>query len=172
MHAVVQTRFDIAFATQRLSEYNSAPTKSAFEGIGRIYRYLAQDVLHPLCYPCHNLDGKSIVIMHLSPGNTVNLKVSNQLTAFGDEELARCLSTCCTYVCVIIVILNVAVYMKIVKISVMQHTIDSEITAHYLAVQFLKPIRRQLRLWAYHYFCLQLITLITQQLMLSLRLEE
>jgi hypothetical protein len=143
MHAAVQTRFDIAFATQRLSEYNSAPTKSAFEGIGRIYRYLAQDVLRPLCYPRHNLDGKSIVTMHLSPNNTANLEVTNQLTAFGDTELARCLSTRRTYVCVVIVILNVAVYMKIVKTSVMQHTTDSEITTHYLAVQFLKPIRRQ-----------------------------
>jgi hypothetical protein len=77
------------------------------------------------------------------PDNSLNLEVSNQLTAFGDAELARCLATRRTYVCVVLVILNVAVYMKIVKASVMQHTTDSEITAHYLAVRFLKPIRRQ-----------------------------
>jgi hypothetical protein len=143
MHAAVQTRFDIAFATQRLSEYNSAPTKVAFEGIGRIYRYLAQDVIRPLCYPRNNLKDKSLVTMHLSPDNKMELEVSNQLTAFGDAEFARCLSSRRTYVCVVIVILNVAVYVKIVKTSVMQHTTDSEITAHYLAVRFLKPIRRQ-----------------------------
>jgi hypothetical protein len=143
MHASVQTRFDIAFATQRLSEYNSAPTKSAFEGIGRVYRYLAQDVIRPLCYPRNKLEGKSLVTMHLSPDNTMELEVSNQLTAFGDAEFARCLASRRTYVCVVIVLLNVAVYVKIVKTSVMQHTTDSEITAHYLAVRFLKPIRRQ-----------------------------
>jgi hypothetical protein len=143
MHAAVQTRFDIAFATQRLSEYNSAPTKSAFEGIGHIYRYLAQDVLRPLCYPRRPLDGKSLVTMHESPDNQMTLEVPNQLAAFGDAELARCLASRRTYVCVVIVVLNVAVYVKIVKTSVMQHTTDSEITAHYLGVRFLKPIRRQ-----------------------------
>jgi hypothetical protein len=81
--------------------------------------------------------------MHLSPDNSFNLEVSNQLTAFGDAELAHCLATRRTYVCVVLVILNDAVYMKIVKALVMQHTTDSEITAHYLAVRYLKPIHWQ-----------------------------
>jgi hypothetical protein len=122
---------------------NSALTKSAFKGIGHIYRYLVQDVIHPLCYPRNSIDGKSLVTMHLLLDNNINLEVSNQLTAFGDAELAWCLSTQCTYVCVVIVILNIAVYVNIVKASVMQHTTDSEITTHYLAVQFLKPIYQQ-----------------------------
>jgi hypothetical protein len=70
-----------------------------------------------------------------------NTEMRAQLTTFVGAELARCLANYPTYVCVVIVILNVEVYVKIPKTTVMQHATDSEITAHYcLGVLFLKPI--------------------------------
>jgi hypothetical protein len=137
-----QTRTDIAFATQRLSEYNHAPTKIAFESIIRILRYLAQDILRPIMYPRQKFTGSSTVTWYATPEQKHELKVTNVPNVFADAELARCIATRHSYYCVIITVLNVVVFFKIKKTSkVMVHTTASEMKASYDGVRHLEPIR-------------------------------
>ena len=50
------TRPDIVYSVQRLATFNNNPTALAFEGIHRIYRYLAHDIIRPLFFPCAHLE--------------------------------------------------------------------------------------------------------------------
>ena len=67
MFLCTQTRFEIGFAVQRLSEYNCGPTKPAFEAIVRILRYLAGDVLRPLVYPKKRFEGSDRITWFATP---------------------------------------------------------------------------------------------------------
>ena len=137
-----QTRTDIAFATQRLSEYNHAPTRIAFESIVRVLRYLAHDILRPIMYPRQRFSGSSTVTWYATPDQKLELKVTNVPNVFADAELARCIATRHSYYCIIITVLNVVVFFKIKKTSkVMVHTTASEMKASYEGVRHLEPVR-------------------------------
>ena len=137
-----QTRTDIAFATQRLSEYNHAPTRIAFESIVRVLRYLAHDILRPIMYPRQDFSGSSTVTWYATPENKLELKVTNVPNIFADAELARCIATRHSYYCIIVTVLNVVVFFKIKKTSkVMVHTTASEMKAAYDGVRHVEPIR-------------------------------
>jgi hypothetical protein len=98
-------------------------------------RYLAGDPLHPITYPCGNLDGSLTVSWYSTPENRVNIKVPHYPTMFADTELGRCLATCQTYYCIVITVFNVYILMKIKKTSsVMVHTTDGEMRASYAGV--------------------------------------
>ena len=142
LNYAVDTRFDIQFAVQRLSEYNCSPTAAAFQNIDRIMKYLAQDVLRPLVYPRKSLLESSKVTMMLTPDTPISLDVSHQPTLFTDAELARDLATRRSYYCIVVTILNVIVLCKIKKSSkTMIHTTDSEAQASFDGVRRLLPIR-------------------------------
>ena len=107
-HAASQTRFDIIFSTQRLAEFNNAPTSMAFECIDRHYRYLAKDVIQPLVYPKFmDMKGKSTISFQLTPTNTISLQVPNHIALFSDSEFARSLQNRCTWYCTVFTICNV-----------------------------------------------------------------
>ena len=138
-----QTRTDITFATQRLSEYNNAPTRIAFESIIRVLRYLAGDILRPVMYPRKSFSGSSTVTWYATPEQAIDLKVTHVPNVFADAELARCLATRRSYYCIIITVLNVVVFFKIKKSSkVMEHTTASEMKASYDGVRHLEPVRQ------------------------------
>ena len=138
-----QTRPDLSYPNQRLSEYNLAPTEIAFSSIVRILRYLAGDVLRPVVYPRKSFDESTKVSWFATPESSVNINVPNAPTMFADAELGRCLATQKSYFCVIITVFNVYVMIKIKKTTnVMRHTTNSEMTATYNGVNTLIPIRK------------------------------
>ena len=137
-----QTRTDIAFSTQRLSEYNHAPTRIAFESIVRVLRYLAGDIMRPIMYPRQSFEGSSKITWYATPEQKLELTVTNKPNVFADAELARCIATRHSYYCIIITVLNVVVLFKIKKTSkVMVHTTASEMKASYDGVRHVEPIR-------------------------------
>jgi hypothetical protein len=143
MHLCTQTRPDISYATQRLSEYNNAPTEISFECIVRILRYLAGDVLRPIIYPRKPFDGSTTVSWYATPDTKFEVTVPNLPCIFADAELARCIATRRSYYCVIITVFNVFILMKIKKTStIAHHTTDSEMKATYDGVRHLQPIRQ------------------------------
>ena len=62
-----QTRPDLSYTNQRLSEYNAAPTEIAFASIVRVLRYLAGDVMRPVVYPRRVFDGSTKVSWFQTP---------------------------------------------------------------------------------------------------------
>lgn len=140
--AACQTRFDIKFAVQRLSEYNNNPIALGFQSLGRIYRYLARDPLRPLVYPRVSLQGTNKVSYLVTPNNSVEMEIPNGPINFNDAELGRCLETRCSYYCTMIMVLGVAVQMKVKKsITPMTHTTDAEMKANFEGCRHLLPIR-------------------------------
>ena len=89
MFLSTQTRFDIGFAVQRLSEYNNGPTQPAFESVVRILRYLAGDILRPLTYPKRKLEGQDRITWFATPTEQYDLTVNNTPTLFFDAEFAK-----------------------------------------------------------------------------------
>ena len=137
-----QTRPDLSYTNQRLSEYNAQPTQVAFTSIVRVLRYLAGDILRPVIYPRRSFNETTSVSWFSTPTSSVNINVPNSPCMFADAELGRCLSTRKSYFCVVITIFNVYVVIKIKKTStIMRHTTDSEMTATYSGVNILNPIR-------------------------------
>ena len=142
IHLSTQTRADIAYSTQKLSEYNHAPTTVAFESLVRILRYLAGDILRPITYPRKSFDGHTKVSWFATPQTKYEVTVPNEPCLFADAELARCLATRRTYYCIIITVFNVFILIKIKKTStIMQHTTDAEMKASYDGVRHLQPVR-------------------------------
>jgi hypothetical protein len=142
IHLSTQTRPDICYATQKLSEYNNNPTDVAFESIIRLLRYLAGDILRPLVYPRKPMNGHTKVSWYATPEQKYEVTVPNTPCVFADAELARCLATRRTYYCIIITVFNVFILMKVKKTStIMQHTTDAEMKASYDGVKHLLPVR-------------------------------
>ena len=105
-------------------------------------KYLAQDVLCPLVYPCKSLLESNKITVMLTPETPISLEVPNLPSLFTDAELARDLATRQSYYCIIVTILNVVVLCKIKKSSkTMIHTTNSEAQASFDRVKQLLPIR-------------------------------
>ena len=138
-----QTRPDLSYTNQRLSEYNANPNKVVFSTIVRVLRYLAGDILRPVIYPRQPFSGSTRVSWFSTPETQQNIEVPNTPCLFADAELARCLVSRRSYHCVIITIFNVYVLIKIKKTTtVMRHTTDSEMNATYSGVNLIIPIRK------------------------------
>ena len=115
MFLSTQTRFEIGFAVQRLSEYNNNPTLIGFESIVRILRYLAGDVLRPLVYPKRGLNGNDTISWFAAPTQKHEITVKNEPSLFFDAEFARDIESRRSYFCNIITVYNVAVLFKVKK---------------------------------------------------------
>ena len=127
----------------RLSEYNSGPTKPAFESIVRILRYLAGDVLHPLIYPKRCFNGQDKMTWFATPKDKHDLQVSNTPTLFFYAEFAKDIASRHSYFCNIITVYNVAILFKVKKTtSIMHHTTDSELKGGPTGVRQLLPVRQ------------------------------
>ena len=138
-----QTRPELCYCNQRLSEYNASPTQIAFSSIVRVLRYLAGDVIRPVIYPRKSFDGCTTVSWFSTPESKFDVTVPNTPCMFADAELGRCLATRKSYFCVVVTIFNVYVILKVKKsTTVMRHTTDSEMTATYSGVNILIPIRK------------------------------
>lgn len=114
-HAACQTRWDLKFPLQKLSENNNEPTSAAFAGIDHMYRYLAYDPHRPIIYPRKSFSGSSTLSYLVTPGHTAELHIPNVPVNFNDAELARCLNTRTSYYCTIILVLGVIIQMKVKK---------------------------------------------------------
>ena len=142
IHLSTQTRPDICYATQKLSEYNNNPTKVVFESIICLLLYLAGDVLHPLVYPCKPMTGHTKVSWYATPEQKFEVTVPNVPCLFADTELTQHLATYRTYYCIIITVFNVFILMKVKKTStIMQHTADANMKASYDGFKHLLPVR-------------------------------
>ena len=143
--ASCQTRGDISYATQRLSEYNSAPTAVAFQGIGHLYRYIAGDILRPLFFPKHALKEKCYLTYFDGEKDIEGITVPNELQLYSDAELARNLADRKSYMCNVVMLLNVCILIKVQKsTTIMTHTTDSETKSTFTGIRRLLPIRRLL----------------------------
>ena len=141
VYAAIMTRFDIAYGTQRLSEFNVRPNAPAWEGITRIMRYLAGDIVRPLFYPRVPLDGKTTICAQLTPEKRDCLTLSNFLNLFTDSEYARDPATRHTYFCTNITMLGVSVHFKVKKsTSVLPETTSAEVYASFRGSKYLQPI--------------------------------
>ena len=80
MYLVTQTRFDIGFPVQKLSEYNCGPTKPAFESIVRILRYLAGDILRPIVYPKKRFDANDHITLYATSTDKHDITVPSTPT--------------------------------------------------------------------------------------------
>ena len=142
LFAAIATRFDLAFAIQRLSEYNSAPTDVSFQAITRVYRYLAGDVLRPLMYPATPLDGTGTINYITSGNDKSTFSIPNEMCVWTDAEFATDMATRASYYCVVITINGVAIDCKVKKtIKIMTNTTDSELNASYVGVKRILPFR-------------------------------
>ena len=127
-----KTAPDISYATQKLPEYNNNPTEVALELIVRVLHYLVGDVLRPLIYHIKPFDGSTTVSWYTTPDTKYEVTVLNLPCIFADAKLARCLAACRTYYCIIIIIFNAFILMKIKKIStIMHHITDDEMKVSY-----------------------------------------
>jgi hypothetical protein len=143
MFAGCLTRYDILYATQRLSEFNNHPTAVAYQEFVRILRYLAKDVIRPLMFPREPFSKSHSVSYYVTPETSMDLEISNLPTLFTDAELARDITTRRSYYCTIIVVLNVIIQMKVKKtVRIMQHTTDAELNGAFCGVRHLTPIRQ------------------------------
>ena len=143
MFLCTQTRFDIGFAVQRLSEFNSGPTQPAFEGIVRILRFLAGDVLRPLTYPKKRFNTNDHITWYATPESKYELDIPNEPSLFFDAEFAKDMASRHSYFCNIITVFNVAVLFKVKKSSsIMLHTTDSELKGGSSGVRQLLPVRQ------------------------------
>lgn len=143
--ASCQTRGDITYATQRLSEYNNAPTAVAFQGVGHMYRYIAGDILRPLFFPKGNFTDQCYLTYFDGEKDIPGITVPNELQLYSDAELARNLSDRKSYMCNVVMIMNVCIMIKVQKsTTIMTHTTDSETKATFAGVRRLLPIRRLL----------------------------
>ena len=143
MFLSTQTRFDIGFAVQRLSEFNTAPTQIGFESIVRILRFLAGDVLRPITYPKRQFDDNDKISWYATPDVKQELNIGNTPTLFFDAEFAKDMETRRSYFCNIITVFNVIVLFKVKKsTSIMHHTTDSELKGGSSGVRQLLPIRQ------------------------------
>ena len=141
--AVTWTRFDMGFSLQRLAEYNNAPTSLAFEAIGRHYRYIAGDVIRPLVYPRHDIKGTTTISYFVSPEKQIKMVLPNDLQLFTDSEFARNLADRKSYYCIVFLLLNVAIQVKVKKsTNIAGHTTDAEMKGTYSGVRRLLPLRR------------------------------
>lgn len=138
-----QTRPDLSYTNQRLSEFNTKPNKLVFTSIVRVLRYLAGDILRPVIYPRKPFSGDTRVSWFSTPEKKTDISVPNVPCLFADAELGRCLATRKSYHCVIITIFNVYVMIKIKKTTtIMRHTTDSEMNATYSGVNLILPVRK------------------------------
>ena len=143
LYLAVQTRFEIAFSVQSLSEYNNSPTEKAFEAIVHLLRYLAGDILRPLMYPKTSLSGSNKISWIATPETKYELDVPNEPTLFFDAEFAKDATTRHSYYCNIVTAFNVAILFKVKKTTtVMLHTTDAEMKGGSAGVRQLQPIRR------------------------------
>ena len=106
---LLPTRFDVGFSVQRLAEYNNSPTAVAFKAVSRHYRYLAGDIIRPLTYPRHSIQGTTTISYFVSPEKHIKMHLPNDLQLFTDSEFARNLSDRKSYYCIIFILLNVAI---------------------------------------------------------------
>lgn len=144
-HAVCGTRGDMKYALQRLSEYNNKPTAAAFEGISHLYRYIAGDLLRPLFFPAGNIEDHCRLTYFDGDKDIPPISMSNELQLYSDAELARNLSDRRSYLCNVIMLMNVCISIKMEKSStIMTHTTDSETKATFTGIRRLLPIRRLL----------------------------
>ena len=143
MYLSTQTRFEIGYSVQRLSEYNNGPTTIGFESIIRILRYLAGDVLRPLTYPKRNFNETDTVSWYATPTQKYEIAVENSPTLFFDAEFAKDMESRHSYFCNVITVYNVVVLFKIKKSStLMLHTTDSEMKGGSSGVRHLQPIQQ------------------------------
>jgi hypothetical protein len=135
-----QTRSDLLFPTQRLSKFNTAPNRVAFDAIKCIYHYVAGKPHVPITYPRQSLNGTTDLKYMVTPGNYKTLTVPNFSCNFNDAELGHCFQTNQAYYCIIIAINSVVVYMKIRTTEApMLHTTDSELKANLEGAKKLIP---------------------------------
>ena len=135
-----QTRYDLLFPTQRLSKFNTAPNRIAFDAIKRIYHYVAGKPHVPITYPRQSLNGTTDLKYMVTPGNYKTLTVPNFSCNSNDAELGHCFQTNQAYYCIIIAINSVVVYMKIRTTEApMLHTTDSELKANLEGAKELIP---------------------------------
>ena len=148
--ASCQTRGDISYPTQRLSEYNNAPTTVAFQGIGHMYRYIAGDLLRPLFFPKAKMNEQCYLTYFDGEKDIPGISVPNELQLYSDAELARNLADRKSYLCNVVMLLNVCIMIKVQKsTTIMTHTTDSETKASFAGVRRLQPIRRLLEFMGY-----------------------
>ncbi len=144
-YAACHTRGDIVYATQRIAEYNSSPTAEAFESIGRMYRYLAGDMLRPLFFPSGSLADKCNLTYFDGEKDIDPIAISNELQLYSDAELARNLADRKSYLCNVVTLMNVCILIKVQKsTTIMTHTTDSETKATFSGIRRLIPIQRLL----------------------------
>ena len=88
-----QTRPDLSYTNQRLSEYNASPNKLVFSTVVRVLRYLAGDMLRPVVYPQKTFSGSTRISWFSTPEKIHAIEVPDSPCLFADAELARCLLT-------------------------------------------------------------------------------
>ena len=143
LHLAVQTRFEIAFSVQRLSEYNNSSTEKAFEAIVHLLQYLAGNILCPIMYPKLSFLGSNKVSWVATPQAKHEIEVPNKPTLFFDAEFAKDSTTQHSYYCNIITVFNVAILFKVKKsTTIMLHTTDTEMKGGSAGVCQLQPIQQ------------------------------
>ena len=136
------TRSDLVYAVQRLATYNNNPNILAWEGIHRIYRYLAHDVIRPIFFPAYSLDLDSPIKVQITKDKEECLTIPNGPALFTDIDLAGDLATRFSYACSIITMFGVIIYIKVIKSqTVFPHTTDAEMYATYIGVHKLRVVR-------------------------------
>ena len=91
LHFSNNTRHDIMYAISRLSCYNAAPNRVAFQGIKKIIRYLALKPHIPIFYPRHKLSDSNTVMFAFSPHQKEHFTYPNHLAVHADAGMPQVL---------------------------------------------------------------------------------
>ena len=110
-----------------------------------MYRYLAGDILCPLFFPTGNMNEMCTLTCFDGDKDIEPIALSNELQLYSDTELARNLLDRKSYLCNVIMLMNVCVQIKVQKTTaIMTHTTDSETKATFAGDWRLQPIQRLL----------------------------
>ena len=139
LHIATITRPQIANALSRFGKFQSCPNRFAFQGLRRIFQYLASYPNVPLTYPKKPLSTITpISCFH----QTRTLDVPHALSQFIDSNYATDLSDRKSVSSDIILLGSVAVSWKVTKdMSIASSTTDAETRAAFRGVKRLITIR-------------------------------
>jgi hypothetical protein len=141
-HVAQLSRFDISYATTRLAQFNCAPSEAAFQGIKRVYRYLATHPHVPIFYPRIRINGTQEMRYDYDPGNFHRMIISNNLGVWPDADHARDQKARRSMTCVLALLLGVIIHWKMERQNcVAAHTTDSEVRAFYVGTKINQYLR-------------------------------
>lgn len=127
LHYTIWTRPDIMYAMARLAPFSAAPNEAAFQGLKRIFRYLATFPHRPICIK-RTKEKTNTMLFVWNPDNKEHVTFSKEPTIFADSGDPRDLVQYRSMLCNILTIAGTAIAWECKKTpGVSLHSTDAEL---------------------------------------------